>query len=175
MTLALGRRALAAHPPYGSTGGLAVITCAQAHVRRHVHDASGHVLYPMPDGCAACGRTWFTEDEVTYMGYCGDCWPGYAILLDYGDGAGTVAATGPQPVRHRAPVDAGAFCEPCRAMRAAYGQMTAACPAHRKPSYPDVAAYVRNACVWCGTLGTHALDCPYGPVMQYVNKTRERT
>jgi len=95
--LALGRRVLAAHPsPYRG------LTCAQAHVRRHVHDASGDVLYPMPDGCAACGRTWFAEDEITYMGYCGDCWPGYAMLLDITDGVEAVPATYPQPARHRA-------------------------------------------------------------------------
>jgi len=36
------------------------------------------------------------------MGYCGDCWPGNAMLWDWSDGVEVVAATYPQPVRHRA-------------------------------------------------------------------------
>jgi hypothetical protein len=97
MTLALGRRELAAHPPlyYGAP-------CSAMQVRVHVHDQLGNVLYAMPDGCAACGREWFGEDEITYMGYCGDCWPGNAMLLDITDGVEAVPATYPQPRRHRA-------------------------------------------------------------------------
>lgn len=146
VTLALGRRQLAAHPSYYSTGGL---TCASAYAARHVHvvgDDRPH-LY-MPDGCAACGRQWFAEDEETIMGYCGDCWPGSAILLDYSDGTEVVAATYPQPVRHRGDEQAatargratvGGECVACAAMQIKYNQLTAACPAHRKPTYPDVA------------------------------------
>jgi hypothetical protein len=136
--LALGRRELAAHPsPYRG------LTCAQTYVRRHVHDASGDVLYPMPDGCAACGRQWFAEDEITYMGYCGDCWPGNAMLLDITDGVEAVPATYPQPRRHRAQPARGRAtvgeCMACTAMRIKYDQPTAACAAHRG-SYPDVGA-----------------------------------
>lgn len=145
MTLALGRRELAAHPsPYHG------LTCAQTYVRRHVHDASGDVLYPMPDACAACGRQWFAEDEITYMGYCGDCWPGSAMLLDITDGVEAVPATYPQPRRHRA--------QPARG-RATVGN---------RPVY----TFDRLAtCSWCGASGEHALDCPYGPVMQYVRRS----
>jgi hypothetical protein len=147
-TLALGRRELAAHPPlyHGRT-------CAQVHVRRHVHDTSGDVLYPMPDACAACGRAWFAEDESTYMGYCGDCWPGNSMLWDWSDGVEVVPATYPQPVRHREPARGRAsvaepigivttdpdHCVACQAMRIKYDQATAACAAHRR-SYPDLGA-----------------------------------
>lgn len=137
-TLALGRRQLAAHPPYGPTGGL---TCATVY-RTHVHVKGGiEPHYFMPDACAACGRQWFAEGEHTYMGYCGDCWPGNAMLLDYSGDVEVGPATYPQPVRARG---------------------------RAKPTY----AFTLPACPWCGQPpGTHILDCPYGPVMQYVRRS----
>ena len=133
--LALGRRQLVAHPsPYRG------LTCASTHVRAHVHDQHGNVLYAMPDGCAACGRQWFSEDEHTIMGYCGDCWPGNAFVLDITDDTEAVPATYPQPVRHRAQPARGQACAACVAMQAKYGQASAACAQHRTRFYPDVGA-----------------------------------
>jgi len=140
--LALGRRELASHPsPYRG------LTCAQTHVRRHVHDASGDVLYPMPDACAACGRAWFAEDEITYMGYCGDCWPGNAMLWDWTDGVEVVAATYPQPVRHRAqPVRGRA------SVAETFGRLLVDEPVFAPPSI--------NWCHQCGWLyGRHTPEC----------------
>jgi len=152
LALALGRRELAAHPsPYRG------LTCAQTHVRRHVHDTSGDVLYPMPDGCAACGREWFATDEITYMGYCGDCWPGSAMLLDITDGVEAVPATYPQPRRHREPAQG----------RATIGGASAFMDAIYKDSRWDTTdepVGVKTSIDWCyqcGWLyGRHAFTCP---------------
>ena len=149
----LGRRVLAAHPsPYRG------LTCAQVHVRTHVHvkdDDRAH--FHMPEGCAACGREWFAEDEITYMGYCGDCWPGNSMLWDWSDGVEVVAATYPQPVRHRG----GRHAAQGRANVAeTFGRLLV-----------DKPVFARATCSWCGASGEHALDCPYGPVMQYVRRS----
>lgn len=166
--LALGHRELTAHPAayHGAT-------CAQVYVRRHVHDTAGEVLYAMPDGCAACGRQWFAEDEHTIMGYCGDCWPGNAILLDVTDNTEAVAATYPQPVRHRAPSARGRAQVPDDTVdRLARGEMTinqvrreAGLPPFTVDDIPDMFGATASAdpyiCPECGSLADlwHSVKC----------------
>lgn len=181
-TLALGRRQLAAHPPYGPTGGL---TCATVY-RTHVHVKGGiEPHYYMPDGCAACGRQWFAVGEELTMGFCWDCWPGNTMVLDEIDGfaVGPPDAFPDAVLGEMVAPEQPRGCDLCAAYRAKYGQATAACAAHRKPVYRNVEAMTamfddlvtaRDStarCTWCGHFGAHALDCPYGPVMQYVRRS----